>query len=332
MSTTIQNGIPGETTTGNQKAPHEDMIWIEGGTFKMGSDDFYPEERPSHEVSVDGFWIDRFTVTNEKFSAFVADTGYQTVAERALDPKQYPGAPAENLAPGSMLFVPTSGPVDLRDYTNWWTWATGTNWRHPFGPDSTLDGLQDHPVVHIAYEDAEAYANWAGKQLPSEAEWEFAARGGHDGRHFIWGNDDFPAEAPLANTWQGEFPWQNLTTDGFERTAPVGSFPANDYGLFDMTGNVWEWTADWYIPRHDSEMVKSCCGIPVNPRVMDMEKSYDPAQPQFQIPRRVVKGGSFLCAPNYCLRYRPAARQPQMVDTGMSHIGFRCVVPGNMPN
>lgn len=309
--------------------PHQDMVWVPGGRFHMGSDDFYPEERPVHDVSVDGFWIDLFTVTNEKFEQFVAATGYLTLAERELDPAEFPGAPAENLEPGSMLFKPTTGPVDLKDYTNWWDWAPGTNWRHPLGPESSLAGMDQHPVVHIAYEDAEAYADWVGKKLPTEAEWEYAARGGHDGRKFAWGDEDFSDEEPLANTWQGKFPWQNLLIGGYERTTPVGSFPANDFGLSDMTGNVWEWTCDWYVPRHANEVIKSCCGVAVNPRIDSADKSYDPAQPQFQIPRKVVKGGSYLCAPNYCLRYRPAARQPQMIDTSMSHIGFRCILSEN---
>ncbi|MEM7464168.1 MAG: formylglycine-generating enzyme family protein [Pseudomonadota bacterium] len=304
------------------------MVWVPGGVFKMGSDDFYPEERPAHEVQVDGFWIDTFAVTNEEYGRFVEATGYKTMAERPLDPADFPGAPAENLKPGSMLFTPTKGPVDLQDYTNWWAWTPGTDWRHPTGPESSLDGLEKHPVVHIAYEDAIAYADWAGKRLPTEAEWEYAARGGLDAKSFSWGDEDVSDSAPLANTWQGEFPWQNIMTDGYADTAPVGSFPANGFGLFEMTGNVWEWTSDWYIPRHEyheEEPKNACCSIPVNPRISNMEKSYDPNQPQFQIPRRVVKGGSYLCSPSYCLRYRPAARQPQMIDTGMSHIGFRCV-------
>jgi formylglycine-generating enzyme required for sulfatase activity len=247
-----------------------------------------------------------------------------TLAERPLNPADYPGAPAENLVPGSMLFHSTTGPVDLRNYANWWAWAPGTSWRHPLGPRSSLEGIEQHPVVHVAYEDAEAYARWAGKALPTEAEWEFAARGGLDGKKFTWGDDDFPDGKALANNWQGEFPWQNLCVDGYEGTSPVGTFPPNGYGLYDMAGNVWEWTCDWFAPRHADDVVRSCC-VPVNPRVLSPAKSYDPRQPQFQIPRKVVKGGSHLCAPNYCLRYRPAARQPQMIDTGMSHVGFRCI-------
>ena len=303
-----------------------DMLWVPGGTFLMGSEDFYPEEAPVHEVSVDGFWMDRHIVTNEQFARFVDATGYITVAERPLNPADFPGAPPQNLVPGALVFQKSRGPVDLKDYRNWWVWAPGTSWRHPRGPQSSLDDILQHPVVHIAYEDAEAYARWAGKELPSEAEWERAARGGLEGKKFTWGDEHFPGGKAMANSWQGEFPWQNLLVDGFPGTSPVGSFPANDYGLFDMAGNVWEWTSDWYVQRHADEMVQACCGPAVNPRITSAEKSYDPRQPAFRIPRRVVKGGSHLCAPNYCLRYRPAARQPQMIDTGMSHIGFRCIL------
>jgi sulfatase modifying factor 1 len=225
-----------------------------------------------------------------------------------------------------MIFHRTKGPVNLRNYANWWRWTPGANWLHPRGPSDLLDGLEQHPVVHVAYEDAEAYAKCAGKDLPTEAEWEYAARGGIEGAKFAWGDEHFPDGKAMANTWQGDFPWQNLLLDGYEGTSPVGAFPANGYGLLDMAGNVWEWTADWYVPRHASEVVKPCFGPPLNPRIVSPEKSYDLAQPQFRIPRKVVKGGSFLCAPNCCLRYRPAVRQPQMIDTGMSHIGFRCIV------
>jgi formylglycine-generating enzyme required for sulfatase activity len=302
------------------------MARIPGGTFRMGSEDFYPEESPVHEVAVDGFWMDCYDVTNEQFARFVEATGYLTLAERPLNPADFPGAPPENLVPGSMVFHKTAAAVDLHNYVNWWAWVPGTSWRKPFGPASSLEGIEQHPVVHVAYEDAEAYARWAGKDLPTEAEWEFAARGGLDGKKFTWGDDDFPGGKAMANSWQGEFPWQNLLVDGYERTSPVGSFPANGYGLYDMAGNVWEWTSDWFVARHADEIVKSCCGPAVNPRIVSPDKSYDPGLPQFKIPRKVVKGGSHLCAPNYCLRYRPAARQPQMLDTGMSHVGFRCIV------
>ncbi len=308
--------------------PHPGMVWIPGGMFRMGADDEYPEERPVHQVRVDGFWIDACPVTNDGFARFVAATGYLTVAERPLDAAQFPGAPAENLQPGSMLFRRASGPVDLRNYANWWAWVPGTSWRRPHGPDSSLAGLGRHPVVHVAWEDAQAYAQWAGKALPTEAEWEYAARGGLDGKRFTWGDEDCLSEEAMANTWQGEFPWQNLMIDGFEGTSPVGAFPPNGYGLCDMAGNVWEWTADWFVTRHADAVSSSCCGVAVNPRIESPDGSYDPRQAQFRVPRKVVKGGSHLCAPNYCLRYRPAARQPQMIDTGMSHIGFRCVVRG----
>lgn len=312
--------------TAQESERHPDLIWIPGGTFRMGSNDYYPEERPVHEVDVDAFWMDRYAVTNEQFARFVAATGYVTLAERPLNAADYPGAPPENLVPGSLMFRKASGPVDLRDYTNWWTWTPGACWRHPLGRHSSLAGLDRHPVVHVAYEDAESYARWAGKELPSEAEWEYAARGGLEGARFAWGDEERPDGRAMTNSWQGEFPWQNLVTDGYEGTSPVGSFPPNDYGLYDMTGNTWEWTSDWYVARHANAAVKACCGPSTNPRITSPEGSYDPAQPQFRIPRRVVKGGSYLCAPNYCLRYRPAARQPQMIDTSMSHIGFRCIV------
>jgi sulfatase modifying factor 1 len=301
------------------------MVWVPGGTFRMGSANFYREERPVRKVTVDGFWIDRSEVTNEQFARFVAETDYVTLAERAPNPEDFPGAPPENLVPGSMVFQKRSGPVDLRNYVNWWAWVPGANWRHPKGPASAIDGLAQHPVVHVAYEDVDAYARWAGKDLPTESEWEFASRGGLDGAIFPWGDEEFPDGKAMLNSWQGEFPWQNLLTDGYEGTSPVDSFPPNGYGLYDMSGNVWEWTSDWYEPRGADLAVKSCCTGSLNPRVLSPEKSFDPHQPQFQIPRRVVKGGSHLCALNYCFRYRPAARQPQMVDTGMAHIGFRCV-------
>ena len=325
-------GRPGAVSEAPGPAPDDGMVWIPGGRFRMGSEDHYPEEAPVHDVEVDGFWIDTFQVTNRDFGRFVDDTGHVTVAERPLDPADFPGAPPENLKPGSMLFHPTEGPVDLRDYSNWWAWVPGTCWRRPRGPGTGLEGLEDHPVVHVAWEDVEAYARWAGKELPTEAEWEYAARGGLEGAAYTWGDEHSPEGRVMANAWQGQFPWENLLWDGYERTAPVGSFPANGYGLHDMAGNVWEWTNDWYVRRlagaTPTEPKPSCCGlsITVNPEITSPDGSYDLNQPDFRIPRKVVKGGSHLCAPNYCLRYRPAARQPQMVDTGMSHIGFRCVV------
>ncbi|NEU09625.1 formylglycine-generating enzyme family protein [Flavihumibacter sp. R14] len=312
-----------ETKSGRLK----NMIYIPGGKFLMGSDKFYPDEKPVREVAVDGFHIDKFEVTNAEYQRFVEETGYITVAERPLNPEEFPGADPALLVPGALVFQKAKGPVDLKNYFNWWAWVPGTYWRHPRSPQSTLDGLEDHPVIHIAFEDAEAYAKWAGKQLPTEAEWEFAARGGLEGMDFTWGNDDAQLHEPRANTWQGEFPYENLLIDKYEGTSPVGSYEPNGYGLYDMAGNVWEWTIDWYV-AHPGELAKdhkSCC-TPLNPRVSSPEGSYDPCQPDVKIPRRVIKGGSHLCAPNYCLRYRPAARQPQMIDTGMNHLGFRCIV------
>lgn len=301
-----------------------DMVWIPGGTFRMGSDRHYPEERPVHRVAIDGFWIDRFPVTNERFARFVEATGHRTFAETPPEAKDYPGALRDMLYAGSMVFVQPSGPVDLKNLANWWHYVRGADWRHPYGADSSLTGLQQHPVVHVTYSDTEAFARWEGKELPTEAEWEFAARGGLDGAAFAWGNEFLPGDRHRANTWQGEFPWRHDSRDGYERTSPVGVFPPNGYGLFDMIGNVWEWTSDWYQARHPHDEPKACC-VPRNPRGARAEESSDPDQPSIVIPRKVLKGGSHLCAPNYCRRYRPAARFPQPVDTSTSHIGFRCI-------
>jgi formylglycine-generating enzyme required for sulfatase activity len=304
------------------------MVWIPGGTFRMGSDKHYPEERPVHRVTVDGFWMDRYPVTNARFRRFVEATGYRTCAELPPRAEDYPGALPAMLYPGSLVFVQPAGPVDRSDVSNWWHYVRGADWRHPHGPDSSLDDdapLGEHPVVHIAFADAEAFAKWEGKELPTEAEWEFAARGGLDGAPFAWGNAFLPGDRHVANTWQGEFPWHHRSKDGYERTSPVGAFPPNGYGLYDVIGNVWEWTTDWYVPQHPDEPVKACC-IPNNPRGPRAEESYDPVQPQFKIARKVLKGGSHLCAPNYCRRYRPAARYPEPVDTSTSHVGFRCII------
>ena len=301
-----------------------DVVELAGGEFRMGSDDHYPEEAPTHRVRVSGFAIDRFQVTNRTFGRFVDDTDYVTVAERPLDPAAFPGAPPENLVAGSLVFTPPPGPVDLRHLSQWWTWIPGASWHRPLGPRSSLAGLEDHPVVHIAHEDAAAFAVWAGGRLPTEAEWEFAARGGLDGAPFTWGDEPRPNGRILANTWDGtDFPWRSTGESGFLRTAPVGSFPPNGFGLHDMAGNVWEWTADWWSNRHPDDADSPCC-VPDDPRGGTVAGSYDPAQPQFTIPRKVIKGGSHLCADTYCLRYRPASRRPQMVDTGMGHVGFRC--------
>jgi formylglycine-generating enzyme required for sulfatase activity len=299
------------------------MSWIAGGEFLMGSDRHYPEEAPAHRVSVDGFWIDTHTVTNRDFARFVEATGYVTLAERPADPADYPGAKPEMLAPSSVVFKKPRQRVDLTDHFNWWVYVRGADWRHPRGPASSIKGLADHPVVHVAFEDAEAYARWAGKELPTEAEWEFAARGGCDGAEFVWGDELTPDGRHLANTWQGEFPWQNLYEDGYAWTAPVGSFPPNGYGLRDMAGNVWQWTADWF---QDHTAIDSPCCTLINPRGGEREASCDPRLPAIKIPRKVMKGGSFLCAPSYCRRYRPAARMAQPVDTATCHLGFRCIV------
>jgi formylglycine-generating enzyme len=272
----------------------------------MGCERFYPEEAPVRDVAVDGFWMDRHPVTVGEFGRFVAATGYVTVAERQPDAADYPGADPALLKPGSLVFRRTAGPVDLRDFRNWWAYVPGADWRHPAGPGSSVAGRRRHPVVHVAFADAEAYAAWAGKSLPTEAEWERAARGGLDGALFAWGDEFLPGGRTMANTWHGAFPWQNLGANGYQATtSPVGAFPPNGYGLYDVTGNVWEWTTDRFaLPSGP------CCGPPA---------------PE-GIPRRVIKGGSHLCAPNYCLRYRPAARQGEAVDTSTAHIGFRCVV------
>jgi formylglycine-generating enzyme required for sulfatase activity len=300
------------------------MVWISGGTFTMGSNRHYAEEAPAHRVRVDGFWMDAFTVTNRDFKRFVADTGYVTLAERPADPQAYPDdVRPEMLRPSSTMFRRPSGPVDLRNHYNWWVYVPGANWRHPRGPASSIRKLMDHPVVHVAAEDAEAYAAWAGKVLPTEAQWEFAARGGLEGADYVWGDELTPGGRYMANTWQGDFPYRNSMDDGFEYTAPVGSFPANGYGLFDMAGNVWEWTADWYQDGH--QVVSPCCTA-TNPRGPELKESFDKSQPDVLIPRRVTKGGSHLCAPSYCKRYRPAARMAQTVDTSISHLGFRCIV------
>jgi sulfatase modifying factor 1 len=287
----------------------EEMTEVRGGTFLMGSERFYPEERPVREVQVEDFSIDVHAVTAAEFRRFVRETGYVTVAERPLDPADYPEADPELLVPGSLVFHPTPGPVSLDDVRNWWQYVPGASWKRPGGPGTTINGRDHHPVVQVAYEDAEAFAAWAGKELPTEEEWEYAARGGLEGADFAWGDEHFPGGEPAANSWQGEFPWQNLKLDGFEGTSPVGSFPPNGYGLHDMCGNVWEWTSTPFVATHSQA---PCCA----PELL----------PGDRFRRRVIKGGSHLCAPNYCLRYRPAARQGETIDTSTGHIGFRCVV------
>lgn len=306
----------------------EGMVQIPAGSFRMGSTDFYPEEAPVREVAVSAFAIDRAPVTVAQFNSFVEETGYLTLAERPPDPAAYPDADPSLLCEGSVVFHPTPGPVPLNDPGRWWAYVPGASWCHPWGPDSDNSMRADHPVTHVAFEDAHAYAQWAGKQLPSEAEWEYAARGKLDGAAFAWGNDQQPGGELMANFWQGEFPWRNTGAKGWRGTSPVGLFPANGYGLYDVAGNVWEWTTDYWSPRGLGSKVAPtpCCKSPLNPRVATPEASYDFGRPGGGIPRRVIKGGSHLCAPSYCLRYRPAARQPEAIDTSTSHIGFRCVV------
>ncbi len=299
------------------------MVQVPGGTFSMGSEEFYPEEAPVREETVQGFLMDRHPVTNREFAAFVNATAYVTFAERPPSPDDYPNVPPEALVPGSLVFHRTAGPVDLSDWSQWWTYVPGAQWRYPLGPGSSAQEIPDHPVVHVTYEDAVAYASFVEKTLPSEAEWEFAARGGLDRAKFVWGDEMEPGGKVMANTWQGEFPWQNLLKDGYERTSPVGIFPPNGYGLYDMAGNVWEWTDDWYRSMHGPDRQTACCSASAR---ATMDESYDPRNPQFRIPRKVLKGGSHLCAPNYCLRFRPSARSPQMIDSSMSHVGFRCIV------
>jgi formylglycine-generating enzyme required for sulfatase activity len=306
------------------------MAWIPGGAFTMGTDaeSAWPEERPAHPVRVDGFWMDRTEVTNAQFRAFVEATGYVTTAEKPPSLEEImsqvpPGTPLpapELLVPGSMVFSPPAGEVDLRNFAQWWTWTPGADWRHPEGPASSISGRDDHPVVHVSWDDADAYARWAGKRLPTEAEWEFAARGGLDAKPYTWGDEPPTDSKTFANIWQGEFPGSNTAADGYPRTAPVKSFPPNGYGLYDMAGNVWEWCADWF--DRDIYRRRAGSGVVVNPT--GPERSSDPSRPFERL--RVERGGSFLCHDSYCSRYRPSARHGNSPDTGMSHVGFRCVL------
>lgn len=307
-----------------------ELVLIPAGEFVMGSDDYYPDEGPTRGVSVGEFSIAAHPVTNGEFAVFVAKTGFVTEAEKRPDPAMYPGAATEDLVPGGLVFTMTDAPVPLNNYTNWWGWVPGADWRHPSGPDSSIDDLTDHPVVQVCHGDASAYCEWAGLELPTEAEWEYAARGGLDGAVFTWGDEDTQESAPLANTWQGKFPYENTEVDGYTLTSPVASFAPNGYGLFDMAGNVWEWTDDWYSPSHKQDDQVSCCG-PSSPRGGTKEGSYDPQDPGVKIARKVVKGGSHLCTPQYCYRYRPAARQPQTIETAASHMGFRPISRGHRP-
>jgi formylglycine-generating enzyme required for sulfatase activity len=309
----------------NDEQDHAGMIFVPGGSFSMGSGKFYPEERPVRRVTVSGFWIDRHEVTNAQFKAFVEATGYRTVSERGLSRQDYPDLPDELLKPGSMVFVgvPKNSKARMNDMT-WWQYVPGADWRHPAGPDSSIAGKDNHPVVHIAYQDAEAYARWAGRDLPTEAEWEFAARGGLDGADYAWGDEPTPDGQYLANSWQGFFPYEDDKSDGHHGTAPVGCYPPNGYGLFDMVGNVWEWATDWYQPGH--VLLANGTINPTGPEPRNGSPLSAPAGAP-----RVIKGGSWLCSPNFCGRYRPAARQPQEVDLGASHIGFRTILRGQ-PN
>lgn len=303
----------------------EGMVWVPGGEFVMGSDETYPEERPAHRVSVDGFWMDKHPVTFEAFAAFVEATDYKTVAERELDPADFPGVPEDLLVPGSIVFVMPEQADTRGNIAQWWQYVPGASWRHPEGPGTTYEDRLDHPVVHVAYEDAKAYADWAGKQVPTEAQWERAARGGLEEKMYSWGNEFMPGGKRMANTWQGKFPIENTADDGFVGTSPVGSFPANGYGLYDMAGNVWEWTSDWYNVTYYREAEGE--HNPTGPPEAD---SADPKEPG--LAKRVARGGSFLCAPSYCLRYRPSARSPSTPDTSTSHTGFRLVrLPGSNP-
>jgi sulfatase modifying factor 1 len=301
-----------------------DMVPIAGGEFVMGSSRFYPEEQPEVVVPVADFWIDRCPVTNAEFAAFVAATDYVTVAERPLDPDDYPGASPVLLQPGGLVFQRTANRVPLDDVTRWWTYRPGASWQSPLAVPTDPTALADHPVVQVAYEDAEAYALWRGVRLPAEAEWELAARGGLDAADYCWGDEPYPDGRQLANTWQGEFPWQNLALDGYESTSPVGAFPANGYGLHDMAGNVWEWTNTWWQDHHQS--ADQCCTPAIDRAGAENSRA---AGETFG--RKVIKGGSHLCAPNYCLRFRPAARQPEAVDTSTCHLGFRCAADATGP-
>lgn len=309
--------------------PPAGMVWVPGGSFVMGSDDpmAWEEERPAHQVRVKGFWMDQQEVTNQEFAAFVQATGYVTDAEKApvleeimaqLPPGTPPPDPSD-LVPGSLVFTSPERDVPLDDIAQWWSWTHGTNWRQPEGPGSTITGRENHPVVQVSWNDAQAYCKWAGKRLPTEAEWEFAARGGLQGKNFVWGDEAPTDDKVFANTWQGKFPVQNLQKDGFVKTAPVKSFAPNGYGLYDMAGNVWEWCNDWY----DKYLFRTYEAGVVQDNPVGPAASRDPAQPY--TPLRVQKGGSFLCHDSYCQRYRPSARQSSSPESATSHVGFRCV-------
>jgi sulfatase modifying factor 1 len=302
-----------------------ELIALPGGSFPMGSTSFYPEEAPVHTATVSAFAVERHPVTNVQFAEFVDEAGYATVAERPLDPALYPGVSEADLQPGTLVFRPTDGPVDLRDWRQWWDWAPGAYWRRPFGPASSIDALDDrpdHPVVQVAYTDAAAYARWAGRRLPTEAEWEYAARGGRT-TTYAWGEEVTPCGRLMANTWQGRFPYRNDGALGWAGTSPVGTFPENAFGLVDMIGNVWEWTTTQYATQHRTEDKKACCAPSGGQERSD--RGNDQANPDPGV-NQTLKGGSHLCAPEYCQRYRPAARSAQSQDSAATHIGFRCVI------
>jgi formylglycine-generating enzyme required for sulfatase activity len=330
-SRTGSENAPAPTTISRDKSWTNDMVWIPPGTFWMGFEDGQSDEKPVHQVTVTGFWMDKTELTNEKFEQFVRAAGYVTIAERKPDPKDFPGVPAENLVAGSIIFAPPSldeinherakeglellKEIPLDNHFIWWRYVPGANWRHPSGPDSDIKGREKHPVVHVAWEDAAAYCKWAGKRLPTEAEWEYAARGGLDRQPYVWGKEQKPGGKWLANIWQGQFPTENTLEDGFQGTAPAATYPPNGYGLYDMAGNVWEWCADWYLPDYYAH---SPLKNPPGP-----DTSYDPNEPN--VMKRVQRGGSFLCSDLYCIGYRPSARMKSSPDTGLAHSGFRCV-------
>ncbi|HKP97042.1 MAG TPA: formylglycine-generating enzyme family protein [Fibrobacteria bacterium] len=318
-----------------QHGAHAGMVLIAGGDFAMGTDDprSFPNERPSRHVRLDGFWMDAHHVLNSEFLAFTEAAGFVTTAERPIEWEQLrkqlapgtPRPPDEMLEPGALVFTPSARPVPLNDMRGWWRWVKGASWRHPQGPESDLAGKMDHPVVQVSWEDAVAYAAWAGKRLPTEAEWEYAARGGLEGKRYPWGDEFRPDGRHMANTYQGVFPVRDSAEDGFAGTSPAGSFPPNGYGLFDMAGNAWQWCSDWYRPDTNAEGARQ--GLLANPQ--GPQEGWDPRDPY--APKRVIKGGSFLCHPSYCESYRPSARRGLPPDTGMGHTGFRCVRPLESP-